>query len=209
MTMNKLKLSVAIAALAAAPAFGASHETATEEGNMATTEMNETTELEQAGDAINETANDVANSAEEMADDAGEATDDAADSMAETADEATDEMAEEADEMSTTMGDTMMTSTMLVGDLIGKDVYTANDEVVGEIDYIVQTGETYAAVIGIGGFLGLGEYTVALPLEEFSAYDGDELKLASWTEEELKALPEVDESELNALDDDQEIQVTR
>ena len=40
-------------------------------------------------------------------------------------------------------------------------------EAIGEVDYVIEGENGLEAVIGIGGFLGLGEYTVALPLSDF------------------------------------------
>ncbi|MFL4469414.1 PRC-barrel domain-containing protein [Tateyamaria armeniaca] len=90
-------------------------------------------------------------------------------------------------------------ATTTVEDLIGLNVLSAKNETVGEIDYIVRSLDGYVAVVGLGGVLGLGEYTVAVPMEEFVMTEDDTLRLATWTEEELEALPEVDESELESL----------
>lgn len=91
-----------------------------------------------------------------------------------------------------------------VGDIRNMDVIGANGNDVGEIDYVFQSdsGE-YQAVIGIGGFLGLGEHTVALPLSAFSmGPEADTLMLDGYTEDELGAMQEVDESGLTGLPDD-------
>lgn len=92
-------------------------------------------------------------------------------------------------------------SGMTVAEIVGLNVLSAEGEDVGEIDYILSVDGGYEAVIGIGGFLGLGEYTVALPLERFSMVDG-ELQLDAATEAELEAMPEIDESEIEPLDGD-------
>lgn len=99
-------------------------------------------------------------------------------------------------------------ATTTVEDLIGLNVLSASNETVGEIDYVVRSSEGYVAVVGLGGFLGLGEYTVAVPMDEFVKTDDDELRLVTWTEEELEALPEVDESELEGLPSDYPINVS-
>ncbi|SLN33194.1 PRC-barrel domain-containing protein [Pseudooctadecabacter jejudonensis] len=92
-------------------------------------------------------------------------------------------------------------SGMTVDQIVGLDVMSADGEDVGEIDYVISDGMDYKAVIGIGGFLGLGEYTVALPLGNFAMIDG-ELILDEATEAELEAMPEIDESELEGLEGD-------
>ncbi|GAB5449370.1 PRC-barrel domain-containing protein [Gymnodinialimonas sp.] len=92
---------------------------------------------------------------------------------------------------------------MTVADIVGMDVHTTSDNDVGEIDYIIQAEGGYEAVIGIGGILGLGEYTVALPLDAFSvSEDNNQLIIEGYTEAELEAMPEIDESELDALPSD-------
>lgn len=95
---------------------------------------------------------------------------------------------------------------MTVGDILGMDVIAANGENVGEIDYIFQDQDGYQAVIGIGGFLGLGEHTVALPLSDFSVdREQNALVLDQRTEEDLDAMPEIDETGLEGLENDHEI----
>ncbi|WP_428513711.1 hypothetical protein [Roseovarius sp.] len=184
---------------------------------------------EGAADETEEAADDVAESTDEAADDMTDsdvATDTEAD--VETSDEnmaadtetnaeteSSDNMAADTEADTETGADdgNAVTSTeggmdssfsgMLVGDILGQNVTTQAGEDVGEIDYIVRQGESLAAVIGIGGFLGLGEYTVAIPLEEFSmAPEGEGMMLSSWTEEELKAQPEFDETGVEGLEDD-------
>ena len=51
--------------------------------------------------------------------------------------------------------------------LIGADVVGPDDKSIGEINELVlgQQGEIKAAVIGVGGFLGIGEKNVAVPFE--------------------------------------------
>ncbi|MGR3502755.1 PRC-barrel domain-containing protein [Pseudaestuariivita sp.] len=90
---------------------------------------------------------------------------------------------------------------MTVGQIIGKSVIGPQDEVVGEIDYVIDNAGVIEAVIGIGGFLGLGEYTVAIPLENFDVAQDDMLSVGK-TREELEALPEINETGLESLEDD-------
>ncbi|MFN3209875.1 MAG: hypothetical protein ACE369_12920 [Roseovarius sp.] len=187
---------------------------------------------EDTAQAVENTAEDAAEGAENMAEGAADTAEEATDDVADSADDATDsDVAADAEaDAATESSDNMaadteadtevgaddgnaVTSTdggmgtsfsgMLVGDILGQNVTTQAGEDVGEIDYIVRQGEDLAAVIGIGGFLGLGEYTVAIPLEEFSmAAEGEGLMLSSWTEEELKAQPEFDETGVEGLEDD-------
>jgi len=91
-------------------------------------------------------------------------------------------------------------SGMTVADVVGMPVESADTEIVGEIDYIVASPDGHEAVIGIGGFLGFGEHTVALPLGAFSIDAArNVLVLDGFTEDELTAMPEIDESGLESL----------
>ena len=93
-------------------------------------------------------------------------------------------------------------SGMVVGDLVGLTVVEADGDSIGDVDYVIKTDDGYAAVVGVGGFLGLGEHTVAVPLEEISMAAENDLKLSSWTKAELEAQPEVDEENIEGLEDD-------
>ncbi len=51
--------------------------------------------------------------------------------------------------------------------LIGVDVYNAQNEKLGEINELIinASGQIAGAVIGVGGFLGMGEHDVMVPME--------------------------------------------
>lgn len=53
----------------------------------------------------------------------------------------------------------------LASGLIGQDVVNASGESIGEIDDLLldKSGRVASAVIGVGGFLGIGEKRVAMP----------------------------------------------
>ena len=83
---------------------------------------------------------------------------------------------------------------MTVGQVIGRSVVDPEGNTIGEIDYVIEQPEGVAGVIGIGGFLGLGEYTVAIQMDEFE-YSPEETTLMLDTDKEtLKERPEFDES---------------
>ena len=52
--------------------------------------------------------------------------------------------------------------------LIGVDVYNNQNEKIGEIDELIMTsnGQIAGAMIGVGGFLGMGERNVMVPLNQ-------------------------------------------
>lgn len=187
---------------------------------------------EETGDAVKKQATEATEAVEETAKKTADAIQNAKDSMTDSADAAvetdaaadasvtaeTDAVDAEADvtadanaDLSTdtdsdvTRADTGMTnafSGMVVGDLLGLTVVEADGGTIGDIDYVIKQGDSYAAVIGVGGFLGLGEHTVAVPLQEISMAADNELKLSKWTKAELEAQPELDESAIESLEDD-------
>lgn len=58
---------------------------------------------------------------------------------------------------------------MMASDIRGTRVYGANDESVGDISDILlsQDGDIVAMVVGVGGFLGIGQKDVAIPFQAF------------------------------------------
>ncbi|MEO1794886.1 MAG: PRC-barrel domain-containing protein, partial [Pseudomonadota bacterium] len=75
-----------------------------------------------------------------------------------------------------------------IGSLVGEYVYGENGETLGDVNDVVLTNGVPNVVIGVGGFLGLGEREVAVPVERFSKRD-DKLYVTNMTEEQLKNMP--------------------
>jgi hypothetical protein len=64
----------------------------------------------------------------------------------------------------------------LATELIGRSVVNTADETIGDVNDLITdaSGKTIAAVIGVGGFLGIGEKDVAIRFEDLRfARDGD------------------------------------
>jgi sporulation protein YlmC with PRC-barrel domain len=61
-------------------------------------------------------------------------------------------------------------SQISVNDFMGQPIYTADNESIGDInDLLVEKdGGIVAAVVGVGGFLGIGEKNVAVPFENIT-----------------------------------------
>lgn len=59
----------------------------------------------------------------------------------------------------------MEANQMMASDLIGTRVIGANNESIGDINDVImdRNGQIMAAVVGVGGFLGIGEKDVAVP----------------------------------------------
>jgi hypothetical protein len=88
-----------------------------------------------------------------------------------------------------------------VGDLVGRNVATESGEDVGNIDYIGVRGQTLVAIIGVGGFLGIGENNVAVPVEKL-IMRRTELVVPQITQAQLENMPEYNESEVRILEND-------
>lgn len=75
--------------------------------------------------------------------------------------------------------------------LIGKDVYGADNQRLGPVEDVVigQDSKVNAVLVDIGGFLGIGSKTVALPLEQLRP-EGERIVAADLTKEQAKAIPE-------------------
>ncbi|MEJ6783381.1 PRC-barrel domain-containing protein [Aminobacter sp. Piv2-1] len=88
---------------------------------------------------------------------------------------------------------------LLASNIIGETVYngTAEDaENIGDVNDLVLTpdGKADQLVIGVGGFLGIGEKNVAIAFNEFdwAEKDGDRWLVVPMTKEQLEALPDFD-----------------
>ncbi|MFN4284017.1 MAG: PRC-barrel domain-containing protein [Alphaproteobacteria bacterium] len=82
-------------------------------------------------------------------------------------------------------------SAMHSDDIIGANVRNSANEVVGKVDSLLLTkdGRVVAAIVDVGGFLGIGARQVAVPMEQISMIDGGNVSLPSATKESLKAAP--------------------
>ena len=76
--------------------------------------------------------------------------------------------------------------------IMDKAVYNDNNEKIGNVDDVIFSRNKSAAsfaVIGVGGFLGVGTHDVAVPLSQIK-HEGDKLILPGATKDALKAMPE-------------------
>ena len=74
--------------------------------------------------------------------------------------------------------------------ILGKDVYNDSGEKIGEInDLIVAPNKSLSyAIVGVGGFLGMGEHEIAVPVSKFKQQMG-KIVLHGATKDALKAAP--------------------
>ncbi len=193
-------------------------EGAAQETNEAAGEATETTgqAAEQTGEAVEGAAEATGNAAENAAEATGEAAQDAAQATQEAGQEAGQAVEQTVEGTGQPTGETVVTptteaevpveevegtivmqdeDTILANDLIGATVYNAADETVGEInDAIISLdGTVDGVVIGVGGFLGIGEKSVAIELQHISVQmdeDDDPRLIIDTTRESLEAAPE-------------------
>ena len=114
-----------------------------------------------------------------------------------------DQASEQSDGMGMGMG--MDVSTMTAAELKGKKVLTLTGEEIGEIDEVGISGtrQERVATVEVGGFLGISEKTIAIPLSELqSSVSGEDSVKTSLTRTSIETLPEFDESDFSADDED-------
>src|ERR1700682_3098187 len=74
--------------------------------------------------------------------------------------------------------------------VLGKTVYNENNQKVGRIDDLIIAPDSAVsfAIIGAGGFAGVGRHDVAIPVQQIKLQD-DKFVLPGATKEAIKALP--------------------
>jgi sporulation protein YlmC with PRC-barrel domain len=74
--------------------------------------------------------------------------------------------------------------------ILGKTVYNENNQKVGRIDDLIVAPDSAVsfAIIGAGGFVGLGRHDVAIPVQQIKIQD-NKFVLPGATKEAIKTLP--------------------
>jgi sporulation protein YlmC with PRC-barrel domain len=74
--------------------------------------------------------------------------------------------------------------------ILGKTVYNENNQKVGRIDDLIVAPDSAVsfAIIGAGGFVGLGRHDVAIPVQQIKLQDAKFI-LPGATKQAIKALP--------------------
>jgi sporulation protein YlmC with PRC-barrel domain len=85
------------------------------------------------------------------------------------------------------------TNHWLISDLYKAPVYDMNNNKIGQVDNLIlgSDGQIKTAVIGVGGFLGVGSKDVAVPFGELKVapQDGKEELTVDRTKDQLKQAP--------------------
>nr|WP_242490142.1 PRC-barrel domain-containing protein [Noviherbaspirillum cavernae] len=74
--------------------------------------------------------------------------------------------------------------------ILGQTVYNENKDKVGTIDDVIVAPDKAIsyAIVGAGGFVGIGRHDVAIPIGQFKQ-DGGRFVLAGATKDAIKAMP--------------------
>ncbi|MXQ06755.1 hypothetical protein GQ651_02735 [Alphaproteobacteria bacterium GH1-50] len=177
-------------------------------------------ELAEAGEATENALENAAAETEQMAENAAAATENAAEEAGQElaeAGEATENAVEDAaaetaavagaaaegvsDWMEKLENEFADIADMRVNELEGMPVLTASGEEIGEIEDLATQNGTLVALVGVGGFLGLGEHDVALEMNRLG-WNGEAFVLDGMTEADLEAMPEYDRDAVTIIDDD-------
>lgn len=227
-----LKTTVAAIAITSAAAAWAQTDQDTDPNASVSTDTDVSSAvddaLEDTGDAVSNTADELGDAIDETSDAIVDTAEDAYDSTTDTADAATDETdADVTADVQSDEGvagtDTQMTadtqsdetapdaqmadsfSGMVVADVKGQPVIEANGAEVGTVDHVIENAGQTEVVIGMGGFLGIGQHDVAVPLNQLTQGAEGTLQLSDTTEEELNLMPEVEMDTVTELSEDQPI----
>ena len=209
-----LATASALVLFTAAPAMA---QTDTKDANV--TVVSPDGPAEQAGEKIDNAAAATADAASDAADATATAADNAADATADAANDAATAAGNAATQAADATGDAMdaatetdaaevaegtpvegqifeqSPNTYLASTLMDATILNASDEEVGDVNDMIITadGTVEGVVIGVGGFLGIGQKDVAVELSRVKMStdeNGDFVFNADLTKEELEAAPE-------------------
>lgn len=97
---------------------------------------------------------------------------------------------------------------MSASELIGREVVNRQGDTLGEVERVVAMNQRPYVVLSHGGFFGLGEREVALPLDRISSVrNDDELVMRGLSEEDIDALPRFDADRAQQLRPNQQVQI--
>jgi putative membrane protein len=87
-----------------------------------------------------------------------------------------------------------------IEEVLGASVVNAEGDEVAEIeDVVLGDGDQYYAILSVGGFLGIGDKKVAVPLDQLQLGEDEAYLMSGETEEQLEQMPEYDEEQYRPL----------
>lgn len=83
--------------------------------------------------------------------------------------------------------------------LIGRNIQNTQNETIGEIKSVMlnQSGSVESVIVGVGGFLGIGEREVALGWNDLNVSADGEKVTTAMTKDQLQSLPEYQYADTN------------
>lgn len=94
----------------------------------------------------------------------------------------------------------------LASDVMGQRITNAQGQELGTVDRVVLVGDRYFVILAEGGFLGIGEREVALPLDSMSVVGGG-LLMRGMTDADIAAMPEFDSAGAQQVDGAQSVDI--
>jgi putative membrane protein len=85
--------------------------------------------------------------------------------------------------------DTEQQGWVSVGEVLGAPVVNDKGDEVGEIQDVVMKDNAYYAVLSVGGFLGIADKNVAIPLDDLKLGEDEAYLMSAQTEEQLEGMP--------------------
>jgi sporulation protein YlmC with PRC-barrel domain len=188
----------------------ASEDTASEEGTS--TDATEDTASDATTEQDTDTATDdtATTDTDTATDDTGAATTDTDTATDDTATDTETGVASEEGEATEADGQIVMQEpdSVLLSDLMGAEVFTPAGDSLGEVADIVaaKDGAIQGVVIGVGGFLGIGQKQVAFAYDriELLEVEGEPHFVLDTTVEEMEAAPEFKSAAAQQLEAEQE-----
>jgi putative membrane protein len=85
-------------------------------------------------------------------------------------------------------------------EVLGSSVVNSAGEEVAEIeDIVLDANQKYYAILSVGGFLGIGDKKVAIPLDQLQLGEDQVYLMSAQTEEQLEEMPEYEEDQYQPL----------
>jgi len=142
-----------------------------------------------------------------------EACEDVVDAMEAIANERHDEVQEQAEaeddvtrkeRLAAAVSVAELQGVLRADELIGRDVRNLENEDLGEVDDVVvatnQAGQSYA-IVAYGGFLGIGEEQVAVPLSSLRLTQDRDVLVLDISEDAFEAAPRFERDDMSSLND--------